>query len=137
MTMNVQGAAATPWPDPTLQAAAAATAVQPAFDPTRAVQPHAAAHHQATRKVEAPAASSPYDAMRLQAYRRDAAQTAGSVTQAAPTSATASTESAPAVKSSQTPLVNPLAAVPQAPVARIEEPEAAPAITAPAGIGEL
>ncbi len=135
MTMNVQGATATSWPDPAIQAAAAATAAQPAFDPTRAVQPHAA-HHEAVRKVDALASSRPYEAMRMQAFRRDAAQTAGT-TQSAPTSATTSTQSAPAVKATQTPVVNPLAAVPEAPVERTPEPEERPEIQAPEGIGEL
>jgi len=129
MTLNVQGAAGTPWPDPSSQAAVVAPPPPPE-------QPLVAPVHHQDRKepayrVQAPAPlSSPYEAMRLQAYRRDAAQASGVRTLAAPESATTSTASAPAVRVAPTPLVNPVAGVPEAPPQRIDPPPAPPAVRA-------
>src|SRR5689334_21261208 len=116
MTLNVQGAAATPWPDPSSQAAVVAPPPPPQQPLTAPV------HHQDRQeayRVHAPAAvANPYEAMRLQAYRRDAAQASGVQTLAAPETATTSTASAPAVRVAPTPLVNPAAGVPAPPPQR-------------------
>jgi hypothetical protein len=130
MTLNVQGAAATPWPDPTILAAALP---QPALHPTTLAPARADRHEE--RRVEAPAATRPYDSMRLQAYRRDAAETAALGTQSAPTTGTASTASAPAVKVAPPAQVNPLASAPEAPF-RTPPPQAPPPVQAPAAVDE-
>jgi hypothetical protein len=134
MTLNVQGAAATPWPDP---AAVAAAAPQPW--PTAApLAPRSPSHAERghVRRLDAPAAASPYEAMRLQAYRRDIAATVALGTQAAPATATASTASAPAVKLTPPPQVNPLAAQPDPPARPVVAPPAPAAIQAVAAVGE-
>jgi hypothetical protein len=130
MTLNVQGAAPTPWPDPTTLAAAVPP--PPVSDPLPLA--HARAVHHEERRVEAPEAASPYDAMRAQAYRRDAAEAAATLgTQAAPATATASTSAAPAVKVAPPPQVNLLPFQPDAPY-RTPPPAAPPAVRAPEAV---
>ena len=134
MTLNVQGAAATPWPDP---AAVAVAAPQP-WPTAAAPAPPAPQHGKRgeVRRLDAPAAANPYDAMRLQAYRRDVAETAALGTQSAPATATASTASAPAVKLTPPPQVNPLAAQPDPPGRPVVAAPAPPAIQAVAEVDE-
>jgi hypothetical protein len=124
MTLNVQGAAATPWPDPLTLGAAAPQPVAP---------PEPLRHDRhAERRVEAPAATRPYDSMRLQAFRRDAAETAALSTMAPSTTATASTSTAPAVTTAPT-QINPLAFQPDAPF-RAAPPQAPPPVQAPTAV---
>ena len=120
MMQNVQGAAPVQWPDPTALTPVAPT---PAAAPAR--------HHE-PRPIDAPTASTPYEAMRMQAFRRDAAETAtlSSMTPAA--TATASTTVAPAVKVSAAPLV-PLTPAPDAPY-RPQAPQSPPPIQAPTAV---
>jgi hypothetical protein len=120
MMQNVQGAAPVQWPDPTALTPVAPT---PAAAPAR--------HHE-PRPVDAPAAANPYEAMRMQAFRRDAAETASLSTMAPATTATASTAAAPAVKVGAVPLV-PLTPAPDVPF-RAEAPAPAPQIQAPAAV---
>jgi hypothetical protein len=134
MTLNVQGAAATPWPDPATQAALAPQQQPWPTAPPPAPPQHAGRHE--VRRVEAAAGPNGYDAMRLQAYRRDAAETVALGSQAAPATATASTSNAPAVKVAPPAQVNPLAAQPEPPARPVVAPPAAPAIQAPEAIDE-
>jgi hypothetical protein len=128
MTLNVQGAAATPRPDPMLLQAAA-----PAPPPP---EPHPRHDdREQVRRVEAPAQADPDDALRVQAFRRDAAEAAATLgTQAAPRTAVASTAAAPAVKVAP-PQVNPLPMLPEAPY-RVAEPRTPPAVQAVAAVEE-
>ena len=120
MMQNVQGAAPVQWPDPTALTSVATT---PAAAPAR--------HHE-PRPIEAPAAASPYEAMRFQAFRRDAADTASLSTMTPATTSTASTSVAPATKVAATPLV-PLPPAPDVPF-RAEAPAPAPQIQAPTAV---
>src|SRR4051812_50050046 len=86
MMENVQGAAPVQWPDPTALTPVAAT---PAAAPARDHGP---------RPIDAPGPANPYDAMRVQAFRRDAAATASLSSMTPAATATASTTVAPAVK---------------------------------------
>jgi hypothetical protein len=121
MMQNVQGAAPVQWPDPTALTPVAAT---PAAAPAR--------HVHEPRPIDAPAVSSPYEAMRMQAFRRDAAEAATPSTMTAPVTATASTVTAPAVKAAPAPVV-PIAPAPDAPF-RVDAPQAPPPIQAPAAV---
>jgi hypothetical protein len=134
MTLNVQGATALPWPDPTTLAAAAPQPEAATLPAGPATIAHPRVMHE-QRRVEAPAAPSGYDAMRLQAFRRDAAETAALSTMTPPASATASTTAAPAVKVAPPLQVNPLAAQPDA-LFRTPPPQAPPPIQAPEAIDE-
>ena len=87
--------------------------------------------HVAGLKVVSPA--NPYDAMRMQAYRRDAAEAASISTMTAPVTATASTAVAPAVKVAAAPVV-PLTPAPDVPF-RPEAPQSPPPVQAPAAVG--
>jgi hypothetical protein len=116
MMQNVQGAAPVQWPDPTALTPVAPT---PAAAPAR--------HHE-PRPIEAPM-SNPYEAMRLRAFHRDAAEAASSSTMTPATTATASTAAAPAVKVASAPLV-PLTPAPDAPF-RPEAPQSPPPVQAP------
>lgn len=128
MTLNVQGSAATPWPDPTLLAPVAPVA----HDSAAPVAPRRLDQHD-VRRVEAPDASvNPYDSMRLQAYRRDAVETAALSTMTPATTATASTTSAPAVKAAP-PQVNPLPFQPDVPQ-RPAAPQSPPPVSAPTAV---
>jgi hypothetical protein len=122
MMQNVQGAAPVQWPDPTALTPVAPT---PAAAPAR----HAL---QEPRAIEAPSPANPYDAMRMQAFRRDAADAASLSTMAPSTTATASTTVAPAVKVAAAPVV-PLTPAPDAPF-RPEAPAPAPQIQAPTAV---
>jgi hypothetical protein len=130
MTLNVQGAAGTPWPDPTTQAVSQAAQPQP--QPT----PHAPPthHHQLQHDTftVAPAQPEPngYEAMRLQAYKRDAAETSGLTTQTAPDTPNTSTSVAPAVRTAPVPAVNLAIQAPDAPPPPTTEQEETPAIQA-------
>jgi hypothetical protein len=86
----------------------------------------------AERRVEAPSAPHPYDAMRLQAFRRDAAETAALSTMKPSTTATASTATAPAITTAA-PQINPVAFQPDAPL-RTPAPQALPAVRAPTAV---
>ena len=119
MMQNVQGAAPVQWPDP--------TALTPVA-PTPAAAP---AHHHEPRRIDAPV-SNPYEAMRMQAFRRDAADTASMSTMTPAATATASTAVAPAVKVVAAPLV-PVTPAPAAPI-RVEAPQAPPPIQAPTAV---
>ena len=121
MMQNVQGAAPVQWPDPTALTPVAPT---PAAAPAR--------HVHEPRAIDAPAPANPYDAMRLQAFRRDAAETASMSTMTAPVSATASTVTAPAVKAAPAPVV-PIAPAPDAPF-RPEAPQSPPPVQAPTAV---
>ena len=120
MMQNVQGAAPVQWPDPTALTPVAAT---PAAAPAR--------HHE-PRPIEASAASTPYEAMRMQAFRRDAAETASLSSMAPAATATASTTVAPAVKVASAPVV-PLTPAPDAPF-RAQAPQAPPPVQAPTAV---
>jgi hypothetical protein len=120
MMQNVQGAAPVQWPDPTALTPVAPT---PAAAPARHHEPH---------PIEAPAAANPYEAMRFQAFRRDAADTASLSTMTPATTSTASTSVAPATKVAATPLV-PLTPAPDLPF-RAETPAPAPQIQAPTAV---
>jgi hypothetical protein len=122
MMQNVQGAAPVQWPDPTALTSVAPT---PAAAPAR--------HAHEARAIDAPSHASPYDAMRMQAFRRDAAQAASSMsTMTAPVTATASTVTAPAVKAAPAPVV-PIAPAPDAPF-RPEAPQSPPPVQAPTAV---
>jgi hypothetical protein len=121
MMQNVQGAAPVQWPDPTALTPVAPT---PAAAPARHV-------HEA-RPIDAPSPGNPYDAMRMQAFRRDAAEAASISTMTAPVSATASTVTAPAVKAAPAPVV-PIAPAPDAPF-RPEAPQSPPPVQAPTAV---
>ena len=120
MMQNVQGAAPVQWPDPTALTPVAAT---PAAAPAR--------HHE-PRPIDAPAAQTPYEAMRLQAFRRDAAETASLSSMTPAATATASTTVAPAVKVAAAPLV-PLTPAPDAPY-RAQAPQSPPPVQAPTAV---
>jgi hypothetical protein len=121
MMQNVQGAAPVQWPDPTALTPVAPT---PAAAPAR--------HVHEPRPIGAPAASNPYDAMRLQAFRRDAAEAASISTMTPATTATASTAVAPAFKVASTPLV-PVTPAPDA-LLRVEAPQSPPPVQAPTAV---
>jgi hypothetical protein len=121
MMQNVQGAAPVQWPDPTALTPVAPT---PAAAPAR--------HVHEPRPIDAPSPSNPYDAMRLQAFRRDAADAATMSTMTAPVTATASTVAAPAVKVAPAPVV-PIVPAPDAPF-RPEAPQSPPPIQAPTAV---
>jgi len=121
MMQNVQGAAPVQWPDPTALTPVAPT---PAAAPAR--------HVHEPRAIDPPAPANPYDAMRLQAFRRDAAETASMSSMTAPVSATASTVTAPAVKAAPAPVV-PIAPAPDAPF-RPEAPQSPPPVQAPTAV---
>ncbi len=121
MMQNVQGAAPVQWPNP--------TALTPVV-PTPAAAP--ARHEHPALRVEGLAPQNAYETMRMQAFRRDAAETASLSTMAPSTTATASTAIAPAVKGAPAPMV-PLTPVPDAP-ARAAVPQAPPPIQAPTAV---
>ena len=121
MMQNVQGAAPVQWPDPTALTPVAPT---PAAAPAR--------HVHEPRPIDAPAPANPYDAMRMQAFRRDAAETASLSTMAPATTATASTVAAPAVKVAPAPVV-PIVPAPDAPF-RVEAPDSPPPVQAPTAV---
>jgi hypothetical protein len=121
MMQNVQGAAPVQWPDPTALTPVAPT---PAAAPAR--------HVHEPRPIDAPGPANPYDAMRMQAYRRDAAEAASISTMSAPVTATASTTVAPAVKVAAAPLV-PLTPAPDVPF-RPEAPQSPPPVQAPTAV---
>jgi len=129
MTLNVQGAAATPWPDPSSQAAVVAPPPPPQQQPLVTPLHHQDRHEPYRVQAQAPGAN-PYEAMRMQAFRRDAAKASDVQTLTAPDTATTSTASAPAVRVAPTPLVNPMAAVPAPPPQRVDPPPAPPAVQA-------
>jgi len=118
MMQNVQGAAPVQWPDPTALTPVAPT---PAAAPAR--------HVHEPRPIEAPGPANPYEAMRVQAFRRDAAEAASISTMTPAVTATASTVTAPAVKVAPAPVV-PIVPAPEAPF-RLEAPQAPPPIQAP------
>jgi hypothetical protein len=120
MMQNVQGAAPVQWPDPTALTSVAPT---PAAAPAR--------HHE-PRPIEAPTAANPYEAMRFQAFRRDAADTASLSTMTPATTSTASTSVAPATKVAATPLV-PLTPAPDVPF-RADAPQSPPPVQAPTAV---
>jgi hypothetical protein len=120
MMQNVQGAAPVQWPDPTALTPVAPT---PAAAPAR--------HHE-PRPIDAPAAANPYEALRVQAFRRDAAEAASMSSMAPATTATASTAVAPATKVASAPLV-PLTPAPDVPF-RAEAPAPPPPIQAPTAV---
>ena len=121
MMQNVQGAAPVQWPDPTALTPVAPT---PAAAPAR--------HVHEPRPIDAPSPANGYDAMRMQAYRRDAAEAASISTMSAPVTATASTSVAPAVKVAAAPLV-PLTPAPDVPF-RPEAPQSPPPVQAPTAV---
>ena len=121
MMQNVQGAAPVQWPDPTALTPVAPT---PAAAPAR--------HVHEPRQIDAPAAPNGYDAMRLQAFRRDAAEAASISTMTPATTATASTAVAPAIKVASAPLV-PVTPAPDAPF-RVEAPQSPPPVQAPTAV---
>ena len=121
MMQNVQGAAPVQWPDPTALTPVAPT---PAAAPAR--------HVHEPGPIDAPGPASGYDAMRLQAFRRDAAEAASISTMSAPVTATASTVAAPAVRVAPAPVV-PIVPAPDAPF-RVDAPQAPPPIQAPAAV---
>jgi|tagenome__1003787_1003787.scaffolds.fasta_scaffold20309485_1 hypothetical protein len=120
MMQNVQGAAPVQWPDPTALTPVAAT---PAAAPAR--------HHE-PRPIDAPGPANPYDAMRVQAFRRDAAATASLSSMTPAATATASTTVAPAVKVASAPVV-PLTPAPDAPF-RAQAPPSPPPVQAPTAV---
>ena len=119
MMQNVQGAAPVQWPDPTALTPVAPT---PAAAPAR--------HHE-PRPVDTPAPNA-YEAMRLQAFRRDATEAASLSTMAPAATASASTVTAPAVKVAPAPVV-PIVPAPDAPF-RAEVSQAPPSIQAPTAV---
>jgi hypothetical protein len=123
MMQNVQGAAPVQWPDPTALTPVAPT---PAAAPARHVHPE-------PRAIDAPAPANPYEALRLQAFRRDAADAASISTMTPATTATASTAAAPATKVAPAPLV-PVTPAPDVPF-RAEAPQAPPPVQAPTAVG--
>jgi hypothetical protein len=123
MTMTVQSAgAAQPWVD-------LALVVPPATPPAPAIASSKAERHAIETRVHAVAPVGHYeraiDSMRLQAFRRDAADAAHLGTQAPAATATAATTSAPAVKAA--PVAVNAAAMP----APVVEPVRAPAPEVP------
>jgi hypothetical protein len=122
MMQNVQGAAPVQWPDPTALTSVAPT---PAAAPARHEQ------HE-PRRFDATAAQTSYDSMRLQAFRRDAADAASMSSMTPSKTATASTVSAPAVKSGPAPLVP---VTPQPDVTfRAAPPQSPPSVQAPTAV---
>ncbi len=122
MMQNVQGAAPVQWPDP--------TALTPVV-PTPAAAP-ARPEQLSVHRIDASAPPNPYEAMRMQAFRRDAAETASLSTMAPATTATASTVTAPAVKAAPAPMI-PIVNTPDAPF-RADAPQAPPPIQAPTAV---
>jgi hypothetical protein len=131
MTMTVQSAGAQPWVD-------LALVVPPPTPPAPAIASSKAERHANQTRVHAVVPVGHYersiDSMRLQAYKRDAAQAAANLgTQAPAATATAATASAPAVKAAPV-QVNP-AAMPAPVVEPVHTPAPeAPAVRAPTAV---